>query len=67
MPVSFSLTNYMMRQIRVRIHYDSTAPSNSNDYNDFRGLQQDLHKLLAGQLSYDPFHLQVKKGSQNVR
>ena len=56
-----------MRQMRVRIHYDSATPCNPNDYNGFRGLQEDLRKLLAGQLSYDPFHLQVKKGSQNLR
>ena len=56
-----------MRQIRVRIHYDSATHCNPNDYNDFRGLEEDLHKLLTWQLSYDPFHLQIEKGSQNLR
>ena len=53
--------------MHTRIHYDSAMPRNSNNCNGFRGLQQDLRKLLTGQLSYDPFHLQVEKGSQNLR
>jgi hypothetical protein len=53
--------------MRVRIHYDSAMPCNPNDCNSFRGLEEDLRKLLPRQLSYDPFHLQVKKGSQNLR
>ena len=53
--------------MRVRIHHDSAKPNNPNDYSGFRGLQEDLRKLLAGQLSYDPFHLQVEKRSQNLR
>jgi len=56
-----------MRQMRVRIHYDSATHYNPNDYNDFRGLEKNLHKLLTGQLSCELFHLQVKKGSQNLR
>jgi hypothetical protein len=56
-----------MRQMRVRIHHDTATHRNPNDYNEFRGLKKDLQKLLSRQLSYDPFHLLVKKGSQNVR
>jgi hypothetical protein len=56
-----------MRQMRMRIHYDSATSYNPNDYNGFQELEKDLRKLLTRQLSYDPFHLQVKKGSQNLR
>jgi hypothetical protein len=53
--------------MRERIHYDSATTYNPNDSNGFRELKEDLRKLLSWQLSYDPFHLQVKKGSQNLR
>ena len=37
-----------------------------NGYQWFPGTTVDLRELLAGQLSNDPFHLQIKKRSQNL-
>ena len=60
-----------MQQTRRRIHRRFAVSHNFNRLSDFRGpsrtYRRTLSKLLAWRLADDPFPLQIKKGSQNLR
>ena len=55
-----------MRENSQRIHRAFAMTRNLLVISNFWGLQQDLNKLLAWELTNDPFHLQVEERSENL-